>query len=86
MVPGTLLEADLVRASLGPLLLLCLIVILYLGKNRVGRLFMAIGVLHMFGGLVVGREPLVRIHRQPHYFRVCRNATSASTSSFGSFE
>ena len=62
-IAGTLLEADLVRAALGPLFLVSLLVILYLGKNKVGRLFMTIGVLHVAGGLVVGREPVVRIVR-----------------------
>jgi hypothetical protein len=61
---GTLLEADVVRAALGPLFLVCFIAILYLGKNKVGRLFMAIGVLHVLGGLVVGREPIARILRE----------------------
>jgi hypothetical protein len=60
---GTLLEADLVRAALGPLFLISLVVILYLGRNKVGRLFMTIGVLHVLGGLVVGREPIARIFR-----------------------
>lgn len=61
MSTGTLLEADLVRAALGPLFLICLITIFYLGKNR--RLLMSIGVLHVMGGLVVGREPVARIIR-----------------------
>lgn len=52
------------RAALGPLFLVSLITILYLGKNRVGRLFVVIGVLHIAGGLVVGREPVVRIVRE----------------------
>lgn len=61
---GTLLEADLVRAALGPLFLIALIVIFYLGKNKAGRLLMTIGVLHVLGGSVVGREPLARIFRE----------------------
>lgn len=61
---GTLLEADLVRAALGPLFLLCLAVIFYIGKNKVGRLLMTIGVLHVLGGSVVGREPIARIFRE----------------------
>jgi hypothetical protein len=59
-----MIEADIVRAALGPLFLVCLLAILYLGKNKVGRLFMAIGVLHVLGGLVVGREPIARIFRE----------------------
>ena len=61
---GTLLEADLVRAALGPLFLVSLIVIFYLGKNKAGRLLMTIGVLHVLGGSVVGREPVARIFRE----------------------
>jgi hypothetical protein len=61
---GTLLEADLVRAALGPLFLISLIVIFYLGKNKAGRLLMTIGVLHVMGGSFVGREPVARIFRE----------------------
>ena len=61
---GTLLEADLVRAALGPLFLLGLFVILKIGKQRAGRLFMLVGVLHVLGGLYVGREPVARIVRE----------------------
>jgi hypothetical protein len=61
---GTLLEADLVRAALGPLFLIALIVIFYLRKNKAGRLLKTIGVLHVLGGSVVGREPLARIFRE----------------------
>jgi len=61
---GTLLEADLVRAALGPLFLLCMAVIFYLKKNTVGRLLMTIGVLHVLGGSFVGREPIARIFRE----------------------
>lgn len=63
-IAGTLLEADLVRAALGPLFLISLAVIHHLGRNKIGRLFMAIGVLHICGGLVVGREPVMRIIRE----------------------
>lgn len=64
MIAGTLLEADLVRAVLGPLFLISLAVIVYRGKNKVGRLLMTVGVLHVLGGLVVGREPIARIFRE----------------------
>ena len=63
-ISGTLLEADLVRAALRPLFLIGLAIIFYLGKNRIGRLFMLIGVLHVGGGLIVGREPIARILRE----------------------
>jgi hypothetical protein len=63
-IAGTVLEADLVRASLGPLFLISLAVIHHLGRNKVGRLFMTIGVLHIAGGLVVGREPVMRLFRE----------------------
>ena len=61
---GTLLEADLVRGALGLLFLICLAVIFYLKKNKVGRLLMTIGVLHVLGGSIVGREPIARILRE----------------------
>jgi hypothetical protein len=61
---GTLLEADLVRAALGPLFLLCMAIIFYFKKNKVGRLLMTIGILHVLGGSVVGREPIARIFRE----------------------
>ena len=61
---GTLLEADLVRAALGPLFIVSLIVIFYLGKNKAGRLLKTIGILHVLGGSVVGREPVARIFRE----------------------
>lgn len=63
-IAGTLLEADLVRAALGPLFLIGLAIISYIGKNKIGRLFMLIGVLHVSGGLIVGREPVARIVRE----------------------
>lgn len=63
-IADTLLEADLVRAALGPLFFIAFAVISYLGRNKVGRLFMTIGVLHVSGGLVVGREPVARIVRE----------------------
>ena len=63
-IAGTLLEADLVRASLGPIFLVCLGIILYLGKNTIGRILMTIGVLHVGGGAIVGREPIARIFRE----------------------
>ena len=61
---GTLLEADLVRAALAPLFLICLAVIFYIGRNKIGRLLMTIGVLHVLGGSIVGREPIMRIFRE----------------------
>jgi Family of unknown function (DUF6463) len=61
---GTLLEADLVRAALGPLFLISLAVIFYFKKNKVGRLLMTIGILHVLGGAYVGREPIARIVRE----------------------
>ena len=63
-IAGTVLEADLVRATLGPLFLTSLAVIHRLGRNKVGRLLKTIGVLHIAGGLVVGREPLMRTVRE----------------------
>jgi hypothetical protein len=56
-----MIEADLVRLTLGPLFLTCLLVILYLREKVVARLFMVIGALHVLGGAWVGREPLARI-------------------------
>jgi hypothetical protein len=54
-------EADLVRLALGPLFLVCLLVILRLRKRKAARLLMVIGVLHFLGGIVVGRGHLARI-------------------------
>lgn len=62
-IAGTVLEADLVRGVLGALSLISLAVILHLGRNKAGRLLITIGVLHIAGGLVVGREPVMRIIR-----------------------
>jgi hypothetical protein len=56
-----MLEADLVRLTLGPLFLICLLVILYLRKRKAARLLMSIGGLHFLGGVVVGRAHLARI-------------------------
>ena len=56
-----MLEADLVRLILGLLFLISLLVVFHLRKRRAGRLLMVIGVLHIFGGIWVGRKPLVRI-------------------------
>jgi hypothetical protein len=58
-----MLEADLVRLTLGPLFLISLLVILYLRKRKAARLLMVIGVLHVLGGVVVGRGHLARIFR-----------------------
>jgi len=55
------LEADLVRLSLGPLFLIGLLVILRLGEQKAGRLLMLTGVLHILGGAWVAREPLARM-------------------------
>jgi len=63
-IAGTVLEADIVRGILGPLFLVSLVVIRYLGRNKIGRLFKSIGILHIGGGLVVGREPVMRILRE----------------------
>ena len=57
-------EADLVRLALGPLFLICLVVIYSLRKRKAARLLMAIGVLHVLGGVWVGRAPLARIFRE----------------------
>ena len=62
-IAGTVLEADLVRMVLGVLFLVSFAVIHHLGRHKAGRLLMAIGFLHIGGGLVVGREPLMRIIR-----------------------
>lgn len=59
-----MLEALLVRLILGPLFLISLLVILYLRKRKAARLLMVIGVLHVLGGCVVGREHLTRIFRE----------------------
>ena len=59
-----MLEADLVRLILGPLFLICLLVVFRLRKRKAARLLMVIGVLHVLGGIWVGREPLSRIFRE----------------------
>jgi hypothetical protein len=59
-----MLEADLVRLTLGPLFLICLLVIFYLRKRKAARLLIVIGVLHFLGGVVVGRGHLARIFRE----------------------
>lgn len=59
-----MLEADLTRLALGPPFLLCLLVVFLLRKRKAARLLMAVGVLHVLGGLWVGREPLLRIFRE----------------------
>jgi hypothetical protein len=59
-----MLEALVVRLALAPLFLIGLLVILYLRKRRAARLLMLVGVLHVAGGLVVGREHLARIFRE----------------------
>lgn len=59
-----MIEADLTRLALGPLFLLCLVIIFHLRKHKAARLLMMIGVLHVLGGAWVGREPLIRIVRE----------------------
>jgi Family of unknown function (DUF6463) len=59
-----MLEADLVRLILGALFLICLLVVFHFYKRRAGRLLMVIGVLHVLGGIWVGREPLSRMFRE----------------------
>jgi hypothetical protein len=59
-----MIEADLVRLALGPLFLLCLVVVVRLRERQAARLLMVIGVLHVLGGAWVGREPLLRIVRE----------------------
>lgn len=59
-----MLEADLTRLALGPPFLLCLLAVFLLRKRKAARLLMAVGVLHVLGGLWVGREPLLRIFRE----------------------
>ena len=54
-------EAYLVRLVLGPLFLISLLVIVRLKRRKAGRLLMVIGVLHILGGVVVGRAWLARI-------------------------
>jgi Family of unknown function (DUF6463) len=58
------LEADLVRLSLGPLFLIGLLVIVRLGEKKAGRLLMLTGVLHVLGGAWVARGPLARMARE----------------------
>jgi hypothetical protein len=59
-----MLEADVVRLVLGPLFLVCLAVVFYLRKRKAARLLMAIGCLHVLGGLWLGREYLARMGRE----------------------
>jgi hypothetical protein len=58
-----MIEADLTRLALGPLFFVCLLVVVYLGRRKAARLLMVIGVLHVLGGVWVGREPLMEIVR-----------------------
>lgn len=55
-----MLEADIVRASIFPVMLIGAIVIWKIGRNVAGRLLVLIGTLHL-AGLWVGREPIARI-------------------------
>lgn len=57
---ATLLEADLVRAAIFPVMLTGAIVIWRRGRFVVGRLLILIGTLHLLG-LWVGREPIARM-------------------------
>ena len=59
-----MLEADLVRLSLGPLFLIGLLVIVRRGEKKAGRLLMLTGVLHVLGGTWVARETLARMVRE----------------------
>lgn len=59
-----MLEADVVRLALGPLFLICLLVVFRLRKRKAARLLMVTGVLHILGGLWVGRRPLMRIFNE----------------------
>ena len=59
-----MLEADLVRLSLGLLFLIGLGVLVRLRMRTAGRLLMLIGFLHLLGGAWVGRRPLGRIVRE----------------------
>ena len=45
-----MLEADLTSLALGPLFLICLLVIFYFRKRKAARLLMVVGVLHVLGG------------------------------------
>jgi Family of unknown function (DUF6463) len=59
-----MLEADVVRLTLGPLFLIGLLLIMRLRTRVAGRLLMLIGSLHIFGGAWVGRGPLAQISRE----------------------
>ena len=72
-----MLEADLVRLILGPLFLICLLVVLRLRKRKAARLLMVIGVLHVLGGLWVGRASVMRIFRDGFF--------GAADSALGTF-
>jgi|SRR5436305_10488466 len=56
-----MLEADLVRLSLGPLFLIGLVILWRRGEKRAGRLLMLTGVLHVLGGAWVGRAALAHL-------------------------
>ena len=59
-----MLEADIVRLILGLLFLICLLIVFRLRKRKAARLLMVTGVLHILGGIWVGRAPLMRIFRE----------------------
>ena len=59
-----MLEADLVRLSLGLLFLIGLWVLVRLRTRTAGHLLMLIWFLHILGGAWVGRGPLGRIIRE----------------------
>lgn len=59
-----MIEAGIVRLALGLLFLVCLAAVFYLRRRKAARLLMAIGSLHVLGGVWVGREPLARIFRE----------------------
>ena len=55
-----MLEADLVRAGIFPLMVIGTLIIWRKGRHVPGRLLILIGTLHLLG-FWVGREPLMRI-------------------------
>jgi uncharacterized protein DUF6463 len=58
-----MLEADLIRMALAPIMVVGLIIIAKLRVRKAGRILMLIGVLHVLAGGYVGREFLVQIFR-----------------------
>jgi hypothetical protein len=60
--PGLMLEADLVRAAIFPIMVTGTIWIWRKGRYIAGRLLVLIGTLHLIG-FWVGREPLLQMLR-----------------------